>query len=129
MFPSITRRGQKKKIKLRMSDTTTIIGYLSDVCLRGSRTKWRSGTAGWGWSAGTDIFLVRGPFSRTRTSRVKGWSRLARKRYLVKLQIDGEVFPDPYGIDEKDWINGAITWPDLQFGDIYTYSYEGNIHT
>ena len=53
----------------------------------------------------------------------------ARKRYLVKLQIDGEVFPDPYGIDEKDWINDVTTWPDLQFGDIYTYSVSRREHT
>ena len=27
----------------------------------------------------------------------------------MKLQIDGEVFPDPYDIDEKDWINDVTT--------------------
>ena len=46
---------------------------------------------------------------------------LARRRYLLKLQIDGEVFPDPYCIDEKEWVNDVTTSPDLQFGDIYTY--------
>lgn len=40
---------------------------------------------------------------------------------FLKLQIDGKVFPDPYGIDKKDWINDVTTWPDLQFGDINTY--------
>ena len=35
--------------------------------------------------------------------------------------MNGEVFPDPYGIDEKKWVNDVTTWPDLQFGDIYTY--------
>ena len=53
---------------------------------------------------------------------------LVRIRYLVKLQIDDEVFPDPYSID---WINVVITWPDLEFGDIkyLSHSYEGNTNT
>ena len=46
---------------------------------------------------------------------------LARRRYVSKLQIDGKVFPDPYGIDESVWINDVTTWLDLRFGDIYTY--------
>ena len=31
----------------------------------------------------------------------------SRRSYLLKLQIDGEVFPDPYGINEG-WINGTV---------------------
>ena len=69
---------------------------------------------------------------RMESTYFSSLDHLARKRHLVKLQIDGEVFLDPYGIDEKDWINDVTTWPDLQFGDIFihiSHSYEGNIHT
>ena len=49
------------------------------------------------------------------SSYLSSLDHLARRRYLLKLNIDGEVFPDPYGIDEKEWGNDVTTWPDLEF--------------
>ena len=45
----------------------------------------------------------------------------ARKRYCSKLEIDGGKFPDPYSIQEDQWIDDAEKWPDLEYGDIYNY--------
>ena len=45
----------------------------------------------------------------------------ARKRYFSKLEIDGGKFPDPYSIQEDQWIDDAEKWPDLEYGDIYNY--------
>ena len=42
---------------------------------------------------------------RMESSYLSSLDHLARRRYLLKLQIDGEMFPDPYGIDEKEWVN------------------------
>ena len=45
----------------------------------------------------------------------------AQKRYLKKLAIDGETVPDPYGIAQDFWLDDVTLWPNLEFGDIYTY--------
>ena len=46
---------------------------------------------------------------------------LAQRRYSEKLRIDDEVLPDPYSIEEDLWADDITQWPDLQFGDIYSY--------
>ena len=48
-------------------------------------------------------------------------SYIAQKRYLTKLNIDGCIIEDPYSIEESLWSEDMTKWPDLQFGDIYTY--------
>ena len=48
---------------------------------------------------------------------------LAQKRYLEKLIVESETLPDPYGIGEL-WSDDMSLWPDLQYGDIYTYLIE-----
>ena len=46
---------------------------------------------------------------------------ITQKRYLTKLNIDGCTLQDPYAIEESLWSEDMSKWPDLQFGDIYTY--------
>ena len=48
----------------------------------------------------------------------------ARRRYLEKLRVDGEILPDPYSIGPRNWLNDVERWPDVEFGDIYTYLIE-----
>ena len=45
----------------------------------------------------------------------------ARKRYVEKLIVKGEGLPDPYQLN-SGWLSDPLHWPDLTFGDIYTYS-------
>lgn len=46
----------------------------------------------------------------------------ARKQYLEKLKIGGQVLSDPYSMPDEDcWCNDVTKWPELLFGDIYTY--------
>ena len=69
-----------------------------------------------------DNFLVPRPrvgtSERLKLSYFNTLDHLAWSWYLLKLQIDGDVFRDPYSIDEKDWVNDLTTWPDLQYGFI-----------
>ena len=65
------------------------------------------------------------------SSEVKGLSeyftaldRVAKSRYESKLTDKGRsneeiMLPDPYAL--KEWHNDPLSWPDLTFGDIYTY--------
>ena len=46
---------------------------------------------------------------------------LAKRRYLEKLNIDGEDLPDPYSISDDLWMDDMTQWPDLQYGDVYSY--------
>ena len=67
----------------------------------------------------------------TGLSEVKGLSEyftavdpVAKSRYKSKLTYKGRsneeiMLPDPYAL--KEWHNGPLSWPDLTFGDIYTY--------
>ena len=47
----------------------------------------------------------------------------ARKMYFAKLTNGGaaEKLPDTFGIAEDKWIDDTHKWPQLEFGDIYTY--------
>ena len=45
----------------------------------------------------------------------------AQKRYLTKLKVDGHDLKDPYDIPDDLWLDDPSKWPDIQFGDIYTY--------
>ena len=45
----------------------------------------------------------------------------ARKRYLEKLKVDGRELDDPFRIDEDQWSEDLTQWPELEFGDLYTY--------
>ena len=45
----------------------------------------------------------------------------AQQRYLQKLVIDGETVPDPYGIAQDLWLDDVTMWPNLEFGDLFTY--------
>ena len=65
------------------------------------------------------------------SSEVKGLSEyftaldpVAKSRYESKLTYKGRsneeiMLPDPYAL--KEWHNDPLSWPDLTFGDIYTY--------
>ena len=48
-------------------------------------------------------------------------SYIAQKHYLTKLNINGYTLEDPYVIEASLWSEDTSKWPDLQFGDIYTY--------
>ena len=44
-----------------------------------------------------------------------------QRRYQQNLKIDGEVIPDPYSLGETKWSEDLSKWPNLEFGDLYTY--------
>jgi len=44
-----------------------------------------------------------------------------RQRYDLKLQGSGFKFQDPYSIDKSEWNSDLSFWPDISFGDIWTY--------
>ncbi|KAH7976203.1 hypothetical protein HPB52_009810 [Rhipicephalus sanguineus] len=50
---------------------------------------------------------------------VRSLTENARQRYVEKLQVNGEQYPDPYTI--SGWINDPKRWPNVRFGDIYIY--------
>ena len=45
----------------------------------------------------------------------------AQKRYLKKVAINGEIVLDPFGIAQDLRLDDVTMWPNLEFGDIYTY--------
>ena len=47
----------------------------------------------------------------------------AKKRYLEKLKIDGshESLKDPYLISESQWTEDMRKWPEIHYGDLYSY--------
>ena len=45
----------------------------------------------------------------------------AKKRYVEKLKVDGSELKDPYSIAESQWTEDMKAWPEIHFGDIYTY--------
>ena len=55
---------------------------------------------------------------------VKGLNPVARSRYHFKLSYNKGTssLPDPYNL--KGWTNNPSSWPDLTFGDLYTYLIE-----
>lgn len=55
---------------------------------------------------------------------VKSLDPVAKSRYLDKLRCNNGLLqlPDPYQL--KGWQNNPSLWPDLTFGDIYTYLIE-----
>ena len=46
---------------------------------------------------------------------------LAQRRYTEKLTICDEVLPDLYSIGEDLWTDDMSQWPDLMYGDVYSY--------
>ena len=51
----------------------------------------------------------------------KSLDYLAQRRYVEKLTIRDEVLPDPYSIGEESWTDDMAQWPDLVYGDLYSY--------
>jgi len=49
---------------------------------------------------------------------------LAQWSYLEKLSIDGEVLPDPFSISQDFGVEDMTQWPDLLYGDPYSYLIE-----
>jgi hypothetical protein len=47
---------------------------------------------------------------------------VAKLRYTEKLQYDRRTrdLPDPYAL-QGGWCDDPSLWPDLTFGDVYTY--------
>ena len=45
----------------------------------------------------------------------------AKRRYKEKLKIEDEELPDPYSLSEIQLLDDLKQWPDIEFGDIYTY--------
>lgn len=46
---------------------------------------------------------------------------VSQKRYVEKLKVGGIEIPDPYSIADSLWVDNTAKWPDVEFGDIYTY--------
>jgi hypothetical protein len=53
---------------------------------------------------------------------IEDQSREARQRYKQKLKYgkDLDSLPDPYKLS-SGWVNDMSVWPDITFGDIYSY--------
>ena len=46
----------------------------------------------------------------------------AKTRYIDKLKLpSGKVLPDPYQLEPEMWSEDLKLWPDVEFGNIYTY--------
>ena len=45
----------------------------------------------------------------------------AKKQYVVKLKVDGSELKDLYSIAESQWTEDMKAWPEIHFGDLYTY--------
>ena len=46
----------------------------------------------------------------------------AKRRYKQKLKFEDEELPDPYSLrSELDLLDNPKIWPDIEFGNIYTY--------
>jgi len=41
--------------------------------------------------------------------------------YLEKLKISDQELDDPFAIDEEQWSKDLTKWPELEFGNLYTY--------
>lgn len=46
---------------------------------------------------------------------------ISQRRYIDKLKVRGVKIPDPYSISDDFWIDDPTKWPDIEFGDVYTY--------
>ena len=44
-----------------------------------------------------------------------------KKRYVVKLKVDGSELKDLYSIAKSQWIEDMKAWPEIHFGDLYMY--------
>jgi hypothetical protein len=64
--------------------------------------------------------------SKKMSLYIKGLPIEARGRYYQKLAYDKETktLPDPYGINNENWVNDPCLWPELEFGQVYTYLIE-----
>ena len=45
----------------------------------------------------------------------------AKRRYKEKLKFENEELPDPYSLTEVELLDDLKQWPDIEFGNIYTY--------
>lgn len=63
-------------------------------------------------------------FEEMTSEHFKSLDYLAQRRYIEKLTIDGDVLPDPYSIADDLWIDDITKWPDLVYGDLYSYLIE-----
>ena len=59
--------------------------------------------------------------STSDSQYVKTLNSVARSRYLAKLTYNKglSTLPDPFNL--KGWENNPMLWPDVTYGDIYTY--------
>ena len=50
----------------------------------------------------------------------------AKRRYKEKLEFEDEELPelpDPYSLAEVQLLDNLKQWPNIEFGDIYTYQF------
>lgn len=78
-----------------------------------------------GWTAHTMEKEVNDAESNTKIRFSEYYNSLsveAKARYSQKLKFDKETrhLPNPYGL-VSDWQDDPSLWPDVTFGDIYTY--------
>ena len=62
--------------------------------------------------------------SRMSSEYFHSLEHLAQRVYLENLKIDGEVLPDPFSISQDLWKDDMTQWPDLLYGDVYSYLIE-----
>ena len=75
-------------------------------------------------SAGTEELKTASNRKRKLSSYFFSLKFAERKRYLEKLKIDGHELGDPFAMEGEQWSEDLTMWPELEFGDLYTYLIE-----
>ena len=47
----------------------------------------------------------------------------AKRRYKENWKFEDEELPDPYSLAEVQLLDDLKQWPNIEFGDIYTYQF------
>ena len=74
-----------------------------------------------GAQAGTDSVTVSFEEQRPVSNYFSSLNYTAKKRYLEKLKKGSFSVEDPFSIDDGQWSEDLSQWPELEFGDIYSY--------
>ena len=69
----------------------------------------------------TDSVTVSSEEQRPPSSYFSSLNYTAKKRYLEKLKKGSFSVEDPFSIDDGQWLEDLSQWPELEFGDIYSY--------
>ena len=74
-----------------------------------------------GAQAGTDSVTVSSEEQRPASNYFSLLNYTAKKRYLEKLKKGNFSVENLFSIDNSQWSQDLSQWPELEFGDIYSY--------